>query len=109
MGPFYSPIGVGTVYERDKEKRVFNGQEYLLETPLRADYGFIRSCKADKLGNLIYKGTGRAANPLVAKACDITIAEVDELVEPGEIDPDQVVTPGIYIDRIIEIPEGAWK
>ncbi len=106
---FYSPIGIGTVYERGKEKRVFNGKEYLLEYPLRADYGFVRACKADKLGNLTYKGTERAANPLVAKACDVTIAEVDEIVESGEIAPDHVVTPGMYLDRIIPIPEGGWK
>lgn len=109
IGAFYSPIGIGTVYEKGKEKRVFNGKEYLLEYPLRADYGFVRAYKADKLGNLVYKGTERAANPLVAKACNITIAEVDELVEPGEIASDHVVTPGMYIDRIVQIPEGGWK
>ncbi len=109
IGAFYSPIGIGTIYEKGREKRAINGREYLLEYPLRADYGFVRACKADKLGNLVYKGTERAANPLVAKACDITIAEVDEIVETGEIDSDHVVTPGMYIDRIIPIPEGGWK
>ena len=109
IGAYYSPIGVGTVYEKSRERRVINEKEYLLEYPLRADYGFVRAEKADKLGNLIYRGTARSFNPLVAKACDITIAEVDEIVEPGDIAPESVVTPGIYIDRIVEIPEGGRK
>jgi 3-oxoacid CoA-transferase subunit A len=109
MGAFYSPIGVGTVYERGKDKRIINGREYLLEYPIRATFGFIRAFKADTLGNLIYRGTSRCFNPLVAKACDVTIAEVDEIVEPRELDPEQIVTPGMYVDRIVAIPEGGLK
>jgi 3-oxoacid CoA-transferase A subunit len=109
VGAFYSPIGVGTVHERDKEKRVINGREYLLEYPIRARYGFVRAHKADKLGNLVYYGTARCFNPLIAKACDIVMAEVDEIVEVGELDAEQIVTPGIYVDRIVEIPEGGLK
>ncbi len=109
VGAFYSPVGVGTVYERGKEKRVINGRAYLLEYPMRADFGFVRAYKADKIGNLIYRGTARCFNPLIAKACDITIAEVDEIVEVGELDAEQIVTPGIYVDRIVEIPEGGLK
>ena len=109
VGAFYSPVGVGTVYERGKEKRVLNGREYLLEYPIRADFGFVRAYKADKMGNLIYRGTARCFNPLIAKACDITIAEVDEIVEVGELDAEHIVTPGIYVDRIVEIPEGGLK
>ncbi len=109
VGAFYSPVGVGTVYERGKEKRVINGREYLLEYPIRADFGFVRAYKADKMGNLIYRGTARCFNPLIAKACDITIAEVDEIVEVGELDTEQIVTPEIYVDRIVEIPEGGLK
>ena len=105
IGAYYSPIGVGTVYEKGKEKRVINGKEYLLEYPLRADYGFIRAEKADSLGNLVYRGTARSFNPLVAKACDITIVEVDEIVEPGAIDPESVITSGIYVDRIVKVPK----
>jgi len=109
VGAFYSPIGVGTVYERGKEKRIINGREYLLEYPIRANFGFIRAFKADTLGNLIYRGTSRCFNSLIAKASDVTIAEVDEIVEPGELDPEQIVTPGIYVDRIVEIPEGGLR
>jgi len=106
---FYSPVGVGTSYSKAKETRVFDGKEYILEYPLRADFGFIRAYKADKLGNLVCKGTAREGNPLVAKACTVTIAEVDEVVELGEIDPDQIHIPGIYVDRIVKIHEGGYR
>ena len=109
VGAFYSPIGVGTVYERGKEKRIINGKEYLLEYPIRATFGFIRAFKADTMGNLIYRGTSRCFNPLIAKSCDVTIAEVDEMVEPGKLDPEQIVTPGLYVDRIVVIPGGGLK
>lgn len=109
IGAFYSPVGVGTTYEKGKEKRLINGREYILEYPLSADYAFVRASKADKVGNLQFKGTERAFNTIMAKACRTTIAEVDELVEAGEIDPDQVVVPGIYVDRIVKIPEGGRK
>jgi 3-oxoacid CoA-transferase subunit A len=106
IGAFYSPVGVGTIYARGKESRVINGREYLLEYPMRADFGFVRAYKADKVGNLIYRGTAKHVNPLIAKACDVTIAEVDEIVEIGELDPDQIVTSEIFIDRIVKVPEG---
>jgi 3-oxoacid CoA-transferase subunit A len=106
MGAFYSPVGIGTIYARGKESRVINGREYLLEYPMRADFGFVRAYKADKVGNLIYRGTAQVFNPLIAKACDVTIAEVDEIVEIGELDPDQIVTSEIFIDRIVKVPEG---
>lgn len=109
IGAFYSPVGVGTIYEQGKEKRVINGKEYLLEYPLRADFGFVRAYKADKLGNLIYRGTSRGFNPLIAKACDITIAEVDEIVELGELDSEQIITSGIFTDRIVKILEGGYR
>jgi 3-oxoacid CoA-transferase subunit A len=109
IGPFYSPVGIGTSYSEGKEIRTFDGKQYILEYPLHADFGFIRAYKADKFGNLVCKGTAREGNPLVAKACKTTIAEVDEIVEPGEIDPDYIHIPGIYIDRIVKIPEGGWR
>ncbi len=109
MGGFYSPIGVGTPYEIGKEKRVINGREYIFEPAIRADFGFIRAYKADTLGNLVYKGAMRGGNPLIAKACNTTIAEVDEIVEAGELSPEEIVTPGIFVDRIVEIPEGGHK
>lgn len=104
IGGFYSPVGLGTFYEIDKEKRVINGKEYLFELPLRADFAFVRAHKADKFGNLIYRGTSRLTNPIIATAGDVVIAEVDEIVEPGELDPECIITPGIFIDRIVKIP-----
>lgn len=108
LGGFYSPVGIGTIVEKGKEKRVIDGKEYLLEMPLRPDYGFVRAAKADRYGNLIYKGTGRGMNPIVAMASAITIVEVDEIVEPGELDPEEIVTPAVYVDRIVEIPKGGF-
>jgi len=103
---FYTPAGVGTIVEEGKEKRVIDGKECLLEMPLRADFSFVRAHKADKLGNLTYRAAGRGCNPVIAMAAEVTIAEVDEIVEAGELDPEVIVTPGIFVDRIVAIPEG---
>lgn len=108
VGGFYTPVGVGTVVEKGKEKKVIDGKEYILEKPLRADFGLIRAYKADKRGNLVYRGAVRSVNPLIAMASDITIAEVDEIVETGELDPDAIVTPGVFVQRIVKIPEGGY-
>ncbi len=105
LGGIYNPVGVGTILGEGKEKRVINGREFLFEEPIRPDYAFIRGYKADKLGNLIYEGTYRTDQPAMAMAARVTIAEVDEIVEVGEIDPEHVVTPGIFVDRIVRIPE----
>ncbi len=105
LGGIYNPVGVGTILQEGKEKRIISGTEYIFETPIRPDYAFIRGYKADKLGNLIYQGTYRTDQPVMAMAARVTIAEVDEIVEVGEIDPEHVVTPGIFVDRIVEIPE----
>ncbi|UCB42349.1 MAG: CoA transferase subunit A [Dehalococcoidales bacterium] len=99
---FYTPTGVGTVAEEGKEKRTFGGKEHLLELALRADFALVKAHKADRMGNLTYRMTARNFNPLMATAADITIAEVDEIVEVGELDPESVVTPGIYVNRIIK-------
>ncbi|MFC1940450.1 CoA transferase subunit A [Chloroflexota bacterium] len=109
LGGFYSPVGVGTMVEEGKEKRNINGKEYLLEMPIRGHFAFVRAYKADTFGNLIYRGTARSFNPLLAMAADVVIAEVDDIVEPGEIDPNHVITPGVFVDRIVKIPEGGWK
>jgi len=106
LGGIYNPVGVGTILEEGKEKRVIDGRPYLFEKPIRADYAFIRAHKADRLGNLVYQGTYRTDQPVMAMAAGVTIAEVDEIVEVGEIDPEHVVTPGIFVDRIVRIPEG---
>ncbi len=106
MGPFYCPVGVGTKVEEGKEKRVFDGREYLLEYPLKPDFGLVKADKADKYGNLVYRGVSRGLNPIIAMASAVTIVEVDEIVEPGELEPDAIVTPAAFVDRIVEIPEG---
>ncbi len=109
IGAFYTPTGVGTIVEKGKEKRVIDGREMLLEYALKADYALIRAYKADKMGNLIYKGTSRSFNPLMAMAARITIVEVDEIVEVGELDPEVIVTPCIFVDRIVRIPPDGLK
>jgi len=98
---FYTPAGVGTPIAEGKEVRVFGGREYVLEEALRADFSLIRAAKADRMGNLIYNKTARNFNPLMAAAGAITIAEVEELCETGELDPDAIHTPGIYVQRLI--------
>ncbi len=98
---FFTPTGVGTVVEEGKEKRVFNGREYLLETALRAHFAFIRAHKVDTHGNLVYRRTARNFNPPFATAADVTIAEVDEVVEPGTLDPEVIATPGIFVHRLV--------
>ena len=102
IAAFYSPTGAGTMIEEGKECRYFGGRKHLLENGLTADFAFIPAYKADKMGNLVYRRTGRNFNPVFATAAKVVIAEVEEIVEPGEIDPDHVVTPAIYVDRIIK-------
>jgi 3-oxoacid CoA-transferase subunit A len=98
---FYTPTGVGTVIAEGKEVKTFEGREYLLERALPADFALIKAQTADRLGNLTYHGTGRNFNPVMATAAGIVIVEVERLVEPGELDPELVVTPGVYVDRIV--------
>ncbi|MEY4053576.1 MAG: hypothetical protein RL034_494, partial [Bacteroidota bacterium] len=102
MPAIYTPAGVGTEVAAGKESRVFDGKEYLLETAFNADFAIVKAWKGDTDGNLIFKSTARNFNPLMAMAGKITIAEVEELVEPGILDPDQIHTPGIYVHRIFE-------
>ena len=101
LGGFYTRVGVGTPLEEGKEKRVFGGEEYLLESPLRADYAFLKAHKADRMGNLVYKGTSRNFNPLMAAAAKITIVQAEQLVDVGDLDYEAIVTPGVYVDRIV--------
>lgn len=105
LGGFYTPTGVGTPLEAGKEKRIINGREYLLELPLTADYALIKAHKADTLGNLVYRGTARAFNPVMAMAARITIVEVDQIVQPGELDPEVIITPHPLVSRIVEVPK----
>ena len=99
---FYTPTGVGTEVEVGKEIRVFNNKKYLMETAFNAQFAIIKAWKGDTAGNLIYKGTARNFNPMMAAAGKITIAEVEELVEVGELDPNFIHTPGIYVQRIFQ-------
>ena len=101
---FFTPAGVGTVVAEGKELREFDGRRYLLERGLTADFALVKAWKGDRTGNLVYRKTARNFNPMMATAARITIAEVEELVEPGQLDPDHVVTPGIYVQRIVEAP-----
>ena len=103
IAAFYTPTGPGTIIEEGKEKRYFNGRPYLLEYGLRADYALVRAWKADTLGNLIFRGTQRQFNPMMAMGADVTIAEVDEIVQPGEINPNCVVVPSLYVKRIVKV------
>jgi 3-oxoacid CoA-transferase subunit A len=98
---FYTPTGIGTVVADGKEVREIEGRSYLLERGLKADFALVKAWKGDRLGNLVYRKTARNFNPMMATAARITIAEVEELVEPGAIDPDHVETPGIYVQRVI--------
>jgi 3-oxoacid CoA-transferase A subunit len=105
LGGFFTPTGVGTLIEKGKEKRIIDGKEMLLEFALRADYAFIKAYRADTMGNLTYRGIMRSFNAIMATAARVTIAEVEQMVKTGELDPEAVVTPGIFIDRLIEIPK----
>ena len=98
---FYTPAGLGTQVAEGKETRVFDGREYVLERGLKAQFALVKAWKGDRLGNLVYRKTARNFNPVMATAAEITIAEVEELVEPGELDGDEIITPGIYVQRII--------
>ncbi len=99
---FYTPAGVGTVIAEGKETKVFNEKEYLLEESYTADVSLVRAWKADKMGNLVYRKTAQNFNPIIATAGKITIAEVEEIVEVGELDPDEIDTPSIYVQGIIQ-------
>ena len=102
MPAIFTPAGVGTEVAEGKETRVFNGKEYLMEYAFNADFAIVKAWKGDRQGNLIFKDTARNFNPLMAMAGKITIAEVEELVEDGTLDPNHIHTPGIYVHRIFE-------
>jgi 3-oxoacid CoA-transferase subunit A len=99
---FFTPAGYGTVVAEGKEARVFDGKHYILETALRADFAFVKAWKGDRFGNLVYRKTTRNFNPMMASAARVTIAEVEQMVEPGALDPDSIHTPGIFVQRIVK-------
>ncbi len=100
---FYTATGAGTQVADGKETRVFDGRTYVLERGLHADLAVIHAWKADHEGNLIYRKTARNFNPVMATAAKVTVVETEELVEPGEIDPDHIITPGIFVDRVVPL------
>jgi 3-oxoacid CoA-transferase subunit A len=102
IGGFFTPTGAGTLIAEGKESRVINGRTYILELPLAADFAFVKAWKGDRHGNLVYRKTSRNFNPMMATAARHTIAEVEELVEPGQLDPDAIHTPGIFVKQIIQ-------
>ena len=99
---FFTPTGFGTLVSEGKETRVIDGTPHVLEAPLKADFAFVKAWKGDRAGNLVYRKTARNFNPVMATAAAVTIAEVEHLVEPGELDPDHIVTPGIFVRYIVE-------
>ncbi len=101
IGGFFTPTAFGTIVGEGKESRLIGGTHYLLELPLAADFAFVKAHRGDRRGNLTYRKTARNFNPVMATAAEVTIAEVEELVEPGEIDPDTIVTPGIFVRHVL--------
>src|SRR5437773_3433401 len=101
IGGFFTPTGYGTLVAEGKEARTIDGKPYILERPLHADFAFVKAWRGDRVGNLVYRRTARNFNPVMATAARVTIAEVEDLVEPGQIDPDHVVTPGIFVRHVI--------
>ena len=104
LGGVYVPVGAGTVVEEGKETKIIDGKKYILELALKADFALIKAHKADRWGNLVYRGSSRTFNETMAGAANVTIAEVDEIVELGELDAEVIVTPGVYVDRVVVRP-----
>ncbi|MDE2313492.1 MAG: CoA transferase subunit A [Elusimicrobia bacterium] len=102
IGGFFTPTGYGTLVAEGKETRVIDGRNYVFENPLRADFAFIKAWRGDRAGNLVFRKTSRNFNQVMATAAQVVVAEVEKLVEPGELDPDLVHTPGIFVDRIFQ-------
>jgi 3-oxoacid CoA-transferase subunit A len=101
IGGFFTPTAYGTIVAEGKETRIIDGKPYVLELPLSADFAFVKAWKGDRVGNLVYRRTARNFNPVMATAARVTLAEVEHLVEPGAIDPDHVVTPGVFVKHIL--------
>jgi 3-oxoadipate CoA-transferase, alpha subunit len=108
IGAFFSPTGVGTQLAEGKESRVIGGREYVLEYPIVADFALVGALRADRWGNVVYRKTARNFGPIMASAAATTIVQVDEIVPLGALDPETVVTPGIFVDRVVAVGERAW-
>ena len=108
IGAFFSPTGVGTELAEGKEARAIDGRDYVLEYPIKADFALISALKADRWGNLVYRKTARNFGPIMATAAAVTVAQVDEIVPLGSLDPEAVVTPGIFVNRVVAVGERPW-
>jgi 3-oxoacid CoA-transferase subunit A len=106
---FYTKTGVGTLVAEGKEERVFDGQKYVMERGLVADLAIVHAWKGDTEGNLVYRKTARNFNPIMATAAKVTVAEVEHLVKPGEINPDHIITPGVFVKRMVHVPNAAKR
>ena len=107
IGAFYTPTAFGTELAEGKETRRIDGRDYVLEYPIRADFALIKALRGDRWGNLVYRKTARNFGPIMASAAKCTIAQVREIVDLGDLDPEEVVTPGIFVQRVVEIPAAA--
>ena len=107
IGAFYTPTGFGTPLAEGKETRRIDGRDYVLEYPIHADFALIKALRGDRWGNLVYRKTARNFGPIMAAAAKCTIAQVREIVNLGDLDPENVVTPGIFVQRVVEVPAGA--
>ncbi|MDQ4007144.1 MAG: 3-oxoacid CoA-transferase subunit A [Actinomycetota bacterium] len=104
IGAFFSPTGVGTPLAAGKEERTIDGRDYVLEYPIRGDVALVKAHRADRMGNLVYRKTARNFGPVMATAATTTIAQVSDVVETGELDPESIVTPSIFVDRVVHLP-----
>ena len=107
IGGFFTKTAVGTQLAEGKEVRVIDGQDYVFEGPIKADVALIKAYKADRWGNLVYRKTARNFGPIMATAATLTIAQVDEIVELGELDPEAIVTPSLYVQRVVRVNKKA--
>lgn len=108
LGGFFTRTGAGTMLAEGKETRTIDGREYVLESPIRADVALVCAWRADRLGNLVFRKTSRNFNPVMATAATLTVAQSDRIVEVGELDPETVVTPGIFVDRVVAVGDREW-
>ena len=108
IGAFFCPTAVGTALAEGREHRHIDGRDYVIEFPLRADFALVSALHADRWGNLVYRATARNFSPIMAAAATVTVAQVDSMVSLGELDPEAVVTPGIYVDRVVAVGERPW-
>jgi 3-oxoadipate CoA-transferase, alpha subunit len=108
VGAFFTPTGYGTDLATGKETRVIDGKEFVLEYPIRGDVALVGAWKGDRWGNLLYRETSRNFNPLMAAAAELTVAQVDHFVELGELDPEAIGSPGLFVDRLVQVPERPW-